>query len=129
MRFLILCATLAVAGTGHAEDCTPRSLAESYDDAGRPTDTIPWQPQYIDAPSWNIEQGEPPLSLSAAVTKALDWERKKTKRNDIRVSSISLMSAGCTDKWAYWIHFMPSQAGEMPKPSMVIVLMDGTVVG
>jgi hypothetical protein len=63
------------------------------------------------------------------VSKALDWEKKKTKRNDIRVLSVSINSGGCTDKWVYWVHFMPSAGGEMPKPGMVVVLMDGTVIG
>lgn len=129
MRFLVLCVTLAATGQCYADDCVPRSLVDAYDEDGTPTDVIPWQPQYIDAPSWNIEQGEPPLSISSAVNKALDWIKKKTKRSDIRVLSVSLNSAGCADKWVYWVHFMPSSSGEMPKPSMVVVLMDGTVVG
>jgi hypothetical protein len=128
MRFLILC-TLVVAGTCRAEDCTPTALVSSYDDAGKPTDIVPWQPQYMDAPSWDIERGDPPLSISAAVSKATDWEKKKTKRNDIRVFSVSLMPAGCVDKWAYWVHFTPASGGATLNPSMVIVLMDGTVVG
>jgi hypothetical protein len=58
VRFVILFATLALTGKCYAENCTPRSLVDAYDEAGTPTDVIPWQPQYIDAPSWNIEQGE-----------------------------------------------------------------------
>jgi len=129
MRLLILCASLGIAGTAIAEDCTPRSLAYSYDDAGKMTDTIPWQPQYNDAPSWNVEQGEPPLSISGAVNKALAWEKKNTKRNDIHVFNVSLMPGGCPDKWVYWVHFTSTAGGDQPNPSMVIVLMDGTVVG
>src|SRR5687767_12521780 len=129
MRVAVGCVLLSLAGTCGAAECNPTSLLESYSDDGKVAATIPWQPQYLDAPSWNIEQGEPPLPISTAISKALAWAKTKNKREDIHVGNVSIWPGGCPDKWSYLIHFKAKELGAKLAADSALVLMDGTVLG
>ena len=87
------------------------------------------------APSWKPEDGEPPLSISAARDAVLEWSKTKYSRYDsVKISEISLKSTGgCSrsDHWLYVFDLRPVIDGSAlwGTGNWAAVLMDGTVTG
>ena len=88
------------------------------------------------APSWKPEEGEPPLSITAARKAVLEWAKTKYTRFDsVDISEISLKNTGqCTggdERWLYVFDLRPVIEGNAMWGSgnWAAVLMDGTVIG
>jgi hypothetical protein len=129
---------LAAAFTGaHAArpDCGDHPVMTTTKADGTTIGVVIKDEQLKKSPTWNIESGEPPLSISKAVTAAKAWgKRTYTRYDDVRIQSISLSAIGCTsvkDKWYYMVHFSPIIDGNAVFGGgyFAAVLMDGTVVG
>ena len=91
--------------------------------------------QWKKAPRWKVEAGEPPLSLSKAISIAKAWAKKTyTRYDDVTIEGVDLNAHGCAttrDQWYYLVHFSPIMDGQRLFGGSYIaaVLMDGTVVG
>ncbi|HEY0379764.1 MAG TPA: hypothetical protein VGC87_22785 [Pyrinomonadaceae bacterium] len=80
-----------------------------------------------DTPSWNPEQGEPPVALS----QALEIARNNLGRfvhdsGRLAVGKVDLQRFD-SDKWVYQVLFNCGDAGDCGPSFWVIVKMDGTV--
>lgn len=87
---------------------------------------------FADTPSWNQDEGEPPLSISRAVKIARESLPRFVKNAESwKMRMVMLQSIGGAEKWYYRIHFLCFGAAcrEVEERSfMSIVKMDGTVV-
>lgn len=85
--------------------------------------------------AWNPEQGEPPLSVSAAYRAVKEWGRQHYTRYDgVSVREFSLRKYGCSlvsDRWYYVFDLNPVIDGNelWSSGNWAAVLMDGTVIG
>lgn len=85
--------------------------------------------------AWKPEQGEPPLSFSAAYRTVKEWGRQHYTRYDgVNVRELSLKKYGCSfvsDRWYYVFDLNPVIDGNelWSSGSWAAVLMDGTVIG
>lgn len=87
---------------------------------------------FTETPSWNGEDGEPPLSMSRAVAiSRANLPRFVTSAENFKMQHIMLKQTG-NDKWAYMISFncMSSDVcRELPtRQFLIIVKMDGTIL-
>jgi hypothetical protein len=86
---------------------------------------------FVNTPSWNEDEGEPPLSLARAVKIARENLPRFVKSAESwKMRAVMLQSMG-EDKWFYRIHFVCSGAPCRELESrnfMAIVKLDGTVV-
>jgi len=86
---------------------------------------------FANTPSWNQEEGEPPISISRAVKIARENLPRFVKNADVwKIRQVTLQSMS-EDKWYYRINFFCSgiQCREIEERSfMAIVKMDGTIV-
>ena len=56
-------------------------------------------------PKWNIQKGEPPLSISSAVNLVNEWsETFYTRFDSVKVNSFRLQEAGCWRQKGNWIY-------------------------
>ncbi len=85
-------------------------------------------------PKWNPEAGEPPISISHAVSEVKRWAKSFYSRfDDIEVDRISLSENVCWEvkgRWLYVISLTPIVDGNKLHGSsyMAAVLMDGTII-
>ena len=86
---------------------------------------------FANTPSWNQDEGEPPLSVSRAVKVARENLPRFVKNAESwKIRIVTLQSMG-EEKWYYRIHFFCSGAvcREIEDRSFAaIVKMDGTIV-
>ncbi len=86
---------------------------------------------FANTPSWNQDEGEPPLSVSRAVKVARENLPRFVKNAESwKMRMVMLQSIG-EDKWYYRIHFLcfGVVCREIEERSfMAIVKMDGTIV-
>lgn len=93
------------------------------------------QEQVEKTKKWNPENGEPPLSVSAAYKAAIAYARKKyTRYDEVKLREVSISRYGCSlvsDRWYYVFDLTPIIDGNTVfiKGAWVAVLMDGTVIG
>ena len=93
------------------------------------------QEQIEKTQEWSPENGEPPLSVSAAYQAAISYGRKKyTRYDDVKVREISIKKYGCSlvsNRWYYVIDLTPIIDGNVvfSRGAWVAVLMDGSVIG
>lgn len=85
-------------------------------------------------PSWTPGSGEPPLSLSDAISKALAWAKKTyTRFDNVLIEDIEVRRYGCSsqNRWYYLVAFAPVIEGGSVRGIgyFAAVLMDGTVIG
>ena len=86
---------------------------------------------FANTPSWNQDDGEPPLSLSQAVKTARENMLRYVKKADImKVREITLQSMG-NNKWFYRVKFscygMQCREQEV-RNFTAIVKLDGTII-
>lgn len=90
------------------------------------------QDDFAETPSWNAENGEPPLSFSRAVQIArANLPRFVTGAEKFQIQRINLNPVGGNDKWMYNISFVcrAAECRELPtRQFAVIVKMDGTIL-
>jgi hypothetical protein len=131
---LLLCVTVL---TAHASppDCGNHPVLTTTKADGTAIGIVISDAQIGKAPTWSIESGEPPLSISKAVAAAKAWGKKTyTRYDDMRIESISLNSLGCSsskNQWYYVVNFSPIIDGNVlfGGSYFAAVLMDGTVIG
>jgi len=86
---------------------------------------------FADTPSWNQDEGEPPLSVSRAVKVARENLPRFVKNAESwKMRMVTLQSMG-EEKWYYRIHFFCSGAACREIEDRVftaIVKFDGTIV-
>ena len=93
------------------------------------------QEQIEKTQEWSPENGEPPLSISAAYQAAISYGRKKyTRYDDVKVREISIKKYGCSlvsNRWYYVIDLTPIIDGNVvfSRGAWVAVLMDSSVIG
>lgn len=136
MRIFIVILSGAVSTAAYAgPDCGDHPVMTTTKDDGTTIGIVISDEQRKKSPAWEIESGEPPLSISKAVAAATDWGKKTyTRFDDVRIHSISLSSIGChsvKDKWYYLVSLSPIIDGNAVYGSgyFAAVLMDGTVIG
>lgn len=93
------------------------------------------QDQVARSPIWSPASGEPPLSVSQAYRKAMDWAANAYARYDsVSAREISLSQFFCTagkGRWYYRLELAPVFDGNpvWGGGHWAAVLMDGTVIG
>jgi hypothetical protein len=133
LPFLLAAVTTSALAGG--PDCGDHPVMTAMKDDGTAIGIVISEEQRKRSPTWNIESGEPPLSISKAVAAAKAWGKKTyTRYDDVRIHSVSLSPIGCfsvKDKWYYLVNFSPIIDGNSVYGSgyFAAVLMDGTVVG
>lgn len=81
-----------------------------------------------DTPSWNPEQGEPPLTLNQALEIARNnLHRFVQQADNLAVGKVDLQRFD-SDKWVYQVLFNCDDAGDCGSSFWMIVKMDGTVL-
>jgi hypothetical protein len=81
-----------------------------------------------DTPSWNPEQGEPPVALSQAVQTARSNLTRFVHDSDrLTVGKVDLQRFD-SDKWVYEVLFNCGDADDCGPSFWIIVKMDGTVL-
>ena len=132
---LVLVAVASLGAHAQSRECGNHPVLTTTKEDGRTIGIIISDEQRRKAPNWNIDSGEPPLSISKAVVAAKAWAKKTyTRYDDVQIQSISLSSFGCSsmkDKWYYTVSFTPIIDGNAVFSGgyFAAVLMDGTVVG
>ena len=137
MRTFIVFLLGAISAAAYAEgpDCGDHPVMTTTKDDGTAVGIVITDDQRRKSPTWNIESGEPPLSISKAIAAAKVWGKKTyTRFDDVRIHSVSLSSIGCysvKDKWYYLVNFSPIIDGNAVYGSgyFAAILMDGTVIG
>ena len=90
---------------------------------------------FENVPQWAPGEGEPPLSISAAIDHALAWATSRYSRYDsVRVSGVSMAWYRCFVRdpmWYYKIDSTPTMDDNDVRDygAWVAVLFDGTTVG
>lgn len=130
-----LLGVISVAAKAGGPSCGDHPVMTTVKEDGTAIGIVITDEQRSRSPTWNIESGEPPLSISKAVAVAKAWGKKTyTRYDDVRIHGVSLSSIGCysaKDKWYYLVNFSPIIDGNAIYGSgyFAAVLMDGTVIG
>jgi hypothetical protein len=86
---------------------------------------------FANTPSWNQDEGEPPLSLSQAVKIARESvPRFVNKADNLKIREITLQSMG-NNKWFYRVKFVcfgMQCRGQEVRGFTAIVKLDGTII-
>lgn len=86
---------------------------------------------FAETPSWKSEEGEPPISVSRAVSVARsNLSRFVVGAEKFKLEHLLLMPAG-NDKWFYKISFVSYDApngASLTRQFSIIVKMDGTLL-
>lgn len=126
---LLFSGTVAACGSGNHPVMSARK------DNGTQIGLFISQAQIEQTQAWKPEQGEPPLSVSAAYRTVKEWGRKNYTRYDgVNVRELSLKKYGCSlvsDRWYYVFDLNPVIDGNelWSSGNWAAVLMDGTVIG
>ncbi|WP_152437698.1 MULTISPECIES: hypothetical protein [unclassified Marinobacter] len=84
---------------------------------------------------WSLDEGEPPLSISAAYQLVDEWAENRYVRYDsVEQRRFSLIHYSCkhvSDRWYYVVDLVPLIDGDevWGNGNWAAVLMDGTVIG
>lgn len=86
---------------------------------------------FAETPSWNSENGEPPLSMTRALAIArANLPRFVADAENFKTGHITLRETG-NDKWFYQISFIcrAAECRDLPtRQFLVVVKMDGTLL-
>jgi hypothetical protein len=86
---------------------------------------------FVNTPSWNQDEGEPPLSVSRAIKIARENLPRFVKNAETWKMRIATLQSMGEDKWYYRIHFFCSGVvcrEVEDRTFTAIVKMDGTIV-
>ena len=115
---LLLLGAVSTGAEADGPDCGNHPVMMATKDDGTTIGIVITDEQRKKSPTWNIESGEPPLSISKAAAAAKAWGKKPyTRYDDVRIHSISFSSIGCTSESVFGSGYFAA------------VLMVGTVVG
>jgi len=127
--------TFLFSGTAAACGNGKYPVMSTRKDDGKQIGIFIAQDQMERTQAWKPEQGEPPLSVSAAYRAAKEWGRQHyTRYDDVNVREFSLKKYGCSlvsDRWYYLFDLNPVIDGNelWSSGNWAAVLMDGTVIG
>jgi hypothetical protein len=128
--FFVGCLACLSSTVIHAQEAKPSPQARTTIRGGSYAYKLTDQ-DFANTPSWNQEEGEPPLSLGQAVKVARDNLPRFVKNAESwKMRQVALQSMG-QDKWYYAVHFfcLGVACRETEERSFeAIVKMDGTIV-
>lgn len=87
-----------------------------------------------ETPPWHVIKDDPPLSVRAASSLAMNWAGQKYKGfESVRINAITIKSLACGEEFTYWYYvfdFSMMKNGERSHDvgNWLVVLMDGSVV-
>jgi hypothetical protein len=116
-------------------DCGSRAVMSTTRDDGTKIGVVISDAQFMKAPAWSPDEGDPPISIAQVVKISSAWAKENFKRFDsVQIRSISLSEVGCASSkrsWYYLVHFTPILDGSRVYTGghFAGVLMDGTVIG
>ena len=115
--------------------CGDRPIYSTTDENGSTVGLFLSDSDFANVPNWNPGEGEPPLSISSAVSHALSWATSRySKYDSVKVSGISMAWYRCSARpamWYYKIDLTPIIDGNDVRDSgaWVAVLFDGKTIG
>jgi hypothetical protein len=115
--------------------CEDHAVVTTQRDDGTKIGLVVPNGRLKDAPVWKPEDGEPPLSITAARDAVLKWAKDEYSRYDsVEISEISLKRSGYCSSGEYWFYVFdlrPVIDGNTlwGGGNWAAVLMDETVIG
>lgn len=104
-KYLILVLASFIATPGIAFQCGERPFTSTRFQDGTQIGLFAESEHFEGAQTWEINNGEPPLSISQAITIVQEWAETFYERYDsVKVSNLRLQEFGCGEARHHWLY-------------------------
>ena len=97
--------SIFVSAQSFASACGDHPFYASHENDGRKIGLFANSDDFLNSPTWDIDDGEPPLSISVAVSLVKNWAKDfYPKFDSVSISTVGLQRLGCWDLANHWVY-------------------------